>query len=143
MLACDISVNNTLAIVNSRLIGHYTLIDPRLRVVGVAIKHWASQRGINDRSVGTLSSFSLVIMLIHLMQRRRVPILPSLQDIAIQRNHAPLFVNGVDCRFGTEKAEIDEELDYLRKGRPPNDENAGFLLHEFFRYYGFEYSRAS
>eukprot|EP00397_Hematodinium_sp_SG-2012_P053380 GEMP01063687.1.p1 GENE.GEMP01063687.1~~GEMP01063687.1.p1 ORF type:complete len:364 (+),score=63.04 GEMP01063687.1:108-1199(+) len=141
MMACDISINNTLAIVNSRLIGHYTLIDPRLRTVGIAIKHWAAQRGINDRSVGTLSSFSLVLMLIHLFQRRRIPIVPSLQDVAIQRNHAPLFVNGVDCRFSSEKSEVDEELEYLRKGSPPNDENAGFLLHEFFRYYGFDYKQ--
>jgi len=141
MLACDISINNTLAIVNSRLIGNYALIDPRVRTVGIIIKDWAAQRGINDRSIGTLSSFSLVMMLIHLFQRRHVPILPSLQDIAIQRNHAPVYIDGVDCRFSTDKTEIEEELAYLRNGKPPNTENAGFLLHEFFRYYGFEYKQ--
>merc|ERR550534_361879 len=141
MLACDISVNNALAIVNSRLLGHYTLIDSRLRTVGIAIKDWAAQRGINDRSVGTLSSFSLVLMLIHLLQRRSVPILPSLQDIAIQRCYSPVFVNGEDCRFSTDSDEIEQEMNYLRKGSPPNTENAGFLLHEFFRYYGFEYKQ--
>jgi len=141
MLACDISINNTLAIVNSRLIGHYALIDPRVRTIGITIKHWAAQRGINDRSVGTLSSFSLIMMLVHLLQKRNIPILPSLQDIAMQRNHSAIYVNGVDCRFSTDKVEIEEEMEYLRRSKPANSENAGFLLHEFFKYYGFDYKQ--
>lgn len=39
MLATDISVNNTLAVVNSRLIGAYMEIDPRLRPLGIAVKY--------------------------------------------------------------------------------------------------------
>ncbi|KAF4710863.1 hypothetical protein FOZ63_005673, partial [Perkinsus olseni] len=140
MLATDISVNNTLAVVNSRLIGAYMEIDPRLRPLGIAVKYWCKARGINDRSRGTLSSFSLILMMIHFLQRRPAPVLPSLQDLALQHNMPPLYVQGVDCRFATDSKMITEELDYLCKdngGR--NTESVGFLLHEFFRYYGYMY----
>merc|ERR1719384_1624698 len=69
MIACDISVNNVLAVVNSRLVGQYVRTDERLRTLGVGLKAWAQARGINDRSRGTISSFSLVLMLIHFLQR--------------------------------------------------------------------------
>merc|ERR1719384_1951547 len=99
MIACDISVNNVLAVVNSRLVGQYVRTDERLRTLGVGLKAWAQARGINDRSRGTVSSFSLVLMLIHFLQRRDPPVLPSLQDIAFSRSLPPEFVNGVDCRY--------------------------------------------
>ncbi|EER18371.1 caffeine-induced death protein 1, putative [Perkinsus marinus ATCC 50983] len=140
MLATDISVNNTLAVVNSRLIGAYMEIDPRLRPLGIAVKYWCKARGINDRSRGTLSSFSLILMMIHFLQRRPAPVLPSLQDLALQHNMPPLYVQGVDCRFATDPKMIAEDLDYQCKengGR--NTESVGFLLHEFFRYYGYMY----
>ncbi|KAF4678102.1 hypothetical protein FOL47_005381 [Perkinsus chesapeaki] len=140
MLATDISVNNTLAVVNSRLIGAYMEIDPRLRPLGIAVKYWCKARGINDRSRGTLSSFSLILMMIHFLQRRPAPVLPSLQDLALQHNMPPLYVQGVDCRFATDPKMVSDELDYLCKehgGR--NTESVGYLLHEFFRYYGYMY----
>ncbi|KAF4756634.1 hypothetical protein FOZ62_013328, partial [Perkinsus olseni] len=128
------------AVVNSRLIGAYMEIDPRLRPLGIAVKYWCKARGINDRSRGTLSSFSLILMMIHFLQRQPAPVLPSLQDLALQHNMPPLYVQGVDCRFATDSKMITEELDYLCKdngGR--NTESVGFLLHEFFRYYGYMY----
>lgn len=112
LLACDISVNNVLAIANSKLVGEYTKIDRRLITLGVCVKAWANARGINDRSRGTLSSFSLVLMLIHYLQNNGI--LPSLQDLAVARNYAPVYVNGVDCRFCGDGAEIAEELEFLR-----------------------------
>ena len=139
MLACDISVNNIMAIVNSRLIGRYTEIDPRMHTLGMAIKYWAKARGINDRSRGTLSSFSLISCLVHFLQRRPVPVLPSLQDLAFTKNHPPVYINGFDCRYATDADEIAEELAYQRGDKDPSDENVGYLLHEFFQYYAYQY----
>jgi len=139
MVACDISVNNVLAVVNSRLLGDYVRLDSRVRSLGLCIKAWAQARGINDRSKGTVSSFALSLMLIHFLQRRPVPILPSLQDIAFSRSSPPDFVNGVDCRYCKDPELIEEELKYLRRGGPPNSESVGLLLLEFFKYYGHDY----
>jgi len=138
-VACDISVNNTLAIVNSKLIGAYMAVDRRLRAVGLALKHWAKSRGINDRSRGTLSSFALILMLIHLFQKRPVPILPGLQDLATAHSYAPVYINGADCRYCTNRKEIEEELAFLQGGHAPNSESVGYLLYSFFRHFGYDY----
>ena len=104
MLSCDISVNNVLAIANSRLIGQYVACDKRLLTLGTIVKAWAANRGINDRSRGTLSSFSLILMLVSFMQD--LSLLPSLQDLAIARGYSPVYVNGVDCRYCTDMSDI-------------------------------------
>lgn len=137
-LACDISVNNNLAVINSRLIGAYCSIDPRMQPLGIVVKSWAKARGINDRSRGTLSSFSLLLMLIHFLQRRSPPILPSLQDLALELNEPLIYLQGSDIRFISDKQAIESEMHRLRNGSQ-NEESLGQLLYEFFRYYGFEY----
>lgn len=137
-LACDISINNSLAVVNSQLIGAYCSADPRVGQLGMTIKHWAAARGINDRSRGTLSSFSLLLMLINFLQKRTPPILPSLQDLALELNEPLVYCQGADVRFVSDKATINSEMNRINRGAP-NEESVGELLHGFFRYYGFEY----
>lgn len=139
MVTCDISVNNTLAVVNSRLLRRYVRLDDRLRTLGFCLKAWAQARGINDRSRGTISSFSLVLMLIHFLQRRDPPVLPSLQDIAFSRSLPPDYINGIDCRFCSDDVLIQAELDYLRGGQPADRESTGHLMLDFFRHFGHEY----
>lgn len=139
-LACDISINNSLAVVNSRLIGAYSAIDSRVVELGMAIKYWANARGINDRSRGTISSFSLLLMLIHFLQRRAPPILPSLQDLAFEKNEPPSYCMGSDIRYANDPIIIQNEMDRLSVDHgAPNQESSGELLLEFFRYYGYTY----
>lgn len=47
-LACDINVNNTLALENTRMIRVYVEIDPRVRQLMMIIKHWTRRRVIKD-----------------------------------------------------------------------------------------------
>eukprot|EP01114_Cavostelium_apophysatum_P023288 TRINITY_DN8724_c0_g1_i2.p1 TRINITY_DN8724_c0_g1~~TRINITY_DN8724_c0_g1_i2.p1 ORF type:complete len:395 (+),score=68.20 TRINITY_DN8724_c0_g1_i2:85-1269(+) len=70
-LQCDICVNNRLAVVNSRLVHHYTEIDPRFRPLGYVIKNWAKAREINEPYKGTLSSYAYVLMVLHFLQNRK------------------------------------------------------------------------
>ena len=139
-LACDISINNNLAVVNSRLLGAYCTIDPRVSILGFTIKHWAKARGINDRSRGTLSSFSLLLMLIHFLQRRSPPILPSLQDLALVHNEPLMYLQGSDVRFMTDPSAIASEMTRLTNG-VPNEESVGKLLCDFFKFYGYDYKQ--
>lgn len=44
----DVTINNMLACVNTRLLNAYANIDPRLRQIVFLVKHWAKQRGVND-----------------------------------------------------------------------------------------------
>ncbi|PHJ23916.1 polynucleotide adenylyltransferase [Cystoisospora suis] len=140
MVACDISVNNLLAVVNSKLLGAYVHTDKRLRTLGYSVKWWAKGRNINDRARGTVSSFSLILMLIHFLQRHaNPPVLPSLQDIAIHQQAPPVYIGGVDCRYTSDRTAIERELAFLRNGRAANTRSPGTLLLQFFHYYGYEY----
>lgn len=47
-LACDLNVNNTISLQNTRMIKTYVAIDPRVRPLILIIKHWTKQRKLND-----------------------------------------------------------------------------------------------
>lgn len=47
-LACDMNVNNTLALENTRMIRTYIDIDDRVRPLAMIIKYWTRRRVMND-----------------------------------------------------------------------------------------------
>jgi DNA polymerase sigma len=47
-LACDMNVNNTLALENTRMVRTYVSIDDRVRPLAIIIKYWTRRRIIND-----------------------------------------------------------------------------------------------
>jgi len=47
-LACDMNVNNTLALENTRMVRTYVEIDERVRPLAMIIKHWTKRRILND-----------------------------------------------------------------------------------------------
>ncbi|KAM4871286.1 poly(A) RNA polymerase GLD2-like isoform X2 [Urocitellus parryii] len=77
----DLNVNNIVGIRNTFLLRTYAYLENRVRPLVLVIKKWASHHEINDASRGTLSSYSLVLMVLHYLQTLPEPILPSLQKI--------------------------------------------------------------
>ena len=47
-IACDMNVNNPIALENTELIRAYVALDPRVRPLAMIIKHWAKKRMLND-----------------------------------------------------------------------------------------------
>ena len=47
-LACDMNVNNTLALENTRMVKTYVEIDHRVRPLAMIIKHWTKRTIVND-----------------------------------------------------------------------------------------------
>lgn len=95
----DVTVNNILAIVNTKLLRDYAAVDDRLLQLVFVVKLWAKRRQVNDSYRGTLSSYCYVLMCIHLLQQRSPPVLPCLQ--AMQPTHtrypSPIHIMGVLC----------------------------------------------
>jgi len=58
-LACDMNVNNTLALENTRMIKTYVQLDSRVRPLAMIIKHWTKRRIVND--AGKYMRASLII----------------------------------------------------------------------------------
>jgi len=124
-VACDVCVNNFLAVLNTRLLRDYAQLDPRLRQLVYAVKHWARRRCVNEPYTGTLSSYCYVLMCIHLLQTRSPPILPCLQAMnhTFRRDVEGLAVGYCD------------DLRPLAGAGARNGESLADLLLAFFTYW--------
>uniref|UniRef100_A0A061SDQ2 Nucleotidyltransferase family protein n=1 Tax=Tetraselmis sp. GSL018 TaxID=582737 RepID=A0A061SDQ2_9CHLO len=123
---CDITVNNILACINTKLLRDYAALDPRLRQLVFIIKHWAKRRKVNEAYTGTLSSYAYVLMCIHLLQQRDPPVLPCLQSVA-----PPTFKRTV----GSCCCDYFDNVSALSGFGSGNTETVSELLMAFFDYW--------
>ncbi|KAK9325709.1 hypothetical protein V1517DRAFT_144469 [Lipomyces orientalis] len=131
-VACDMNVNNMLALENTKMIKTYVQIDPRVRPLAMIIKHWTKQRSLNDAAGGgTLSSYSWICLIINFLQLRTPPILPVLHKIGSGARPENV-VNGVDISFC-------DNLEYFVGYGEENTESLGQLLFEFFKWYAYDF----
>ncbi|KAI0376206.1 hypothetical protein F5Y04DRAFT_214951 [Hypomontagnella monticulosa] len=129
-LSCDMNVNNTLALENTRMIKTYVQIDDRVRPLAMIIKYWTRRRIVNDAAFGgTLSSYTWICMIIAFLQLRQPPVLPALH----QRPHQKL------PRKDGEIASFADDIDKLQGFGSKNTSSLGELLFEFFRFYAHEF----
>ncbi|KAI9047078.1 hypothetical protein LZ554_009151 [Drepanopeziza brunnea f. sp. 'monogermtubi'] len=129
-LACDMNVNNPLALENTRMIKTYVQIDPRVRPLAMIIKHWTKERVVNDAAFGcTLSSYTWICMIIYFLQNRKPPILPALHQRPQDKLPRP---NGDESAFA-------DDLRALAGFGKDNPDSLGDLLFQFFRYYSHEF----
>jgi DNA polymerase sigma len=52
-LACDMNVNNTLALENTRMVRTYVEIDERVRPLAMIIKYWTKRRILCDAGMSS------------------------------------------------------------------------------------------
>uniref|UniRef100_A0A8C4YN14 polynucleotide adenylyltransferase n=1 Tax=Gopherus evgoodei TaxID=1825980 RepID=A0A8C4YN14_9SAUR len=124
----DLNVNNVVGIRNTFLLRTYAYIENRVRPLVLVVKKWASFHDINDASRGTLSSYSLVLMVLHYLQTLPEPILPSLQ-----KNYPESFSPTMQLHLVHQAPRTIPP--YLSK----NGSTLGDLLVGFFKYYATEF----
>ncbi|CAE8690055.1 unnamed protein product, partial [Polarella glacialis] len=73
----DLSVNNTFPLPNTRLLGAYADLDPRVRKLGILVKLWSKHWGVCGAADGSLSSYAFQNMVIYFLQESEK--LPCLQ----------------------------------------------------------------
>ncbi|EAA34854.3 hypothetical protein GE21DRAFT_2198 [Neurospora crassa] len=129
-LACDMNVNNTLALENTRMVRTYVEIDERVRPLAMIIKYWTRRRIINDAAFGgTLSSYTWICLTIAFLQLRDPPVLPALH----QENSLKLL------RPDGTKSDFADDIDKLRGFGDKNKDSLAALLFNFFRFYAHEF----
>ncbi|OAF99184.1 uncharacterized protein CC84DRAFT_1130906 [Paraphaeosphaeria sporulosa] len=129
-LACDMNVNNTPALENTRMINTYIQIDERVRPLAMIIKHWTKERILNDAALGgTISSYTWMCMILNFLQTRNPPILPALHTLPYRAK---------DKTGKPSQSEFADDLDALIGFGSKNTESLGQLLFHFFRHYGHE-----
>ena len=138
----DITVHTMLPIQNTSLIRLYSLYDQRFHILGLYIKHWAKINKIHGAADNYLSSYALLLMLIHFLQKVVEPkVLPNLQRVDKNKTIDYEYVYNQE----TIKTNIyyEEDLykirEYMNKvnGGKENKESAASLLIKFFEYYSY------
>ncbi|XP_076069141.1 terminal uridylyltransferase 7-like isoform X2 [Oratosquilla oratoria] len=130
-LEADLSLYNTLALHNTKLLATYAKVDNRVKIIGYVMKYFAKLCDIGDASRGSLSSYAYIIMVIHFLQQTHPPVVPVLQELYDHSKPAPkLIIDGWNAWFCNAKAVPCIWKDYKK-----NKESVGELWVNLLRYY--------
>lgn len=120
----DLNINNTVGIANTQLLAAYSRVDWRVPPLVLVIKKWAQDCKINNAKEMTLSSYSLVLMVIHYLQCGcDPPVLPCLQRMQPRRYDSGDYWKWLNPH--------GEHINY----RSRNTQSLGSLFYGFFDYY--------
>uniref|UniRef100_A0A8B9FXB3 Terminal uridylyl transferase 4 n=1 Tax=Amazona collaria TaxID=241587 RepID=A0A8B9FXB3_9PSIT len=131
----DISLYNTLAQHNTRMLATYAAIDPRVQYLGYTMKVFAKRCDIGDASRGSLSSYAYILMVLYFLQQRNPPVIPVLQEIFDGKQIPQRMVDGWNAFFFDDMEELKKRLPALGK----NTESLGELWLGLLRFYTEEF----
>ncbi|XP_059297425.1 protein HESO1 isoform X4 [Lycium ferocissimum] len=80
-ISCDISINNLIGQMKSKILYWISMIDGRFRDMVLLVKEWAKAHNINDSKTGTLNSYTLSLLVVFHFQTCVPAILPPLKEI--------------------------------------------------------------
>lgn len=128
----DLSLYNTLALQNTKLLYTYAKIDHRVKCLGYAMKYFAKLCDIGDASRGSLSSYAYVLMVLHFLQQCKPPVIPVLQELYDHSKPAPqLVIDGWNAWFFDNLGDLKTEWKDYGKNTDP----VGQLWVNMLRYY--------
>ena len=137
----DITVHNLLPILNTKLIYLYSILDQRFHLIGIYLKYWAKMNKLHGAADNYLSSYALLLMLIHFFQKVVEPkILPNLQKIELKEKFYEYNQNAnvikTNIYFAKDLQKIKKHMKVENNGQM-NTETASTLLVKFFEYYSY------
>ncbi|CAK6976408.1 terminal uridylyltransferase 4 isoform X3 [Scomber scombrus] len=131
----DISLYNTLAQHNTRMLAAYAALDPRVQFLGYTMKVFAKRCDIGDASRGSLSSYAYILMVLYFLQQRQPPVIPVLQEIFDGSTVPQRMVDGWNAFFFDDLEDLRRRLSELQ----PNTESVGELWLGLLRFYTEEF----
>ncbi|XP_031731886.1 terminal uridylyltransferase 4 [Anarrhichthys ocellatus] len=131
----DISLYNTLAQHNTRMLATYAALDPRVQFLGYTMKVFAKRCDIGDASRGSLSSYAYILMVLYFLQQKQPPVIPVLQEIFDGNTVPQRMVDGWNAFFCDDLEDLRRHLSELQ----PNTESVGELWLALLRFYTEEF----
>ncbi|XP_040898522.1 terminal uridylyltransferase 4 [Toxotes jaculatrix] len=127
----DISLYNTLALHNTRLLASYAAIDRRVKILCYVMKVFAKMCDIGDASRGSLSSYAYTLMVLFFLQQRNPPVIPVLQEIYDGKKKPEVLVDGWNVYFFDDLKTLPSSWPQYGK----NAETVGELWLGLLRFY--------
>uniref|UniRef100_A0A1B0GL72 Uncharacterized protein n=2 Tax=Lutzomyia longipalpis TaxID=7200 RepID=A0A1B0GL72_LUTLO len=126
----DLNYNNCVGIRNTHLLYWYSNMDWRVRPLVLVVKMWAQYHCINNAKNSTISSYSLVLMVIHFLQAGVTPaILPCLHKMYPEKFGADNDIRTINIH------------ENLKAYNSQNQQTLGELFLQFLEYFSnFDYS---
>ncbi|XP_051853001.1 terminal uridylyltransferase 7 isoform X2 [Antechinus flavipes] len=134
-LEVDISLYNTLALHNTKLLAAYSAIDPRVKYLCYTMKVFTKMCDIGDASRGSLSSYAYTLMVLYFLQQRDPPVIPVLQEIYEEEKRPEIIVDGWNTYF----FDRISELPAFWPEHGKNTESVGELWLGLLRFYTEEF----
>ena len=143
LINIDITVHTMLPLYNTKLIRTYSLIDQRFHIMGIYIKYWVKKNHINGALDKYLSSYAILILIIHFLQSEiDIKILPNLQKIENKINNYEYSHSGkeliTNIYFEEDMDKINNNLKKINCDKENND-SIGELILKFFEFYSYKY----
>ena len=139
----DITVHTMLPFYNTILIRTYSLIDQRFHIMGIYIKYWVKKNKINGSIDKFLSSYAILILIIHFLQSEiDIKVLPNLQKIENKIINYKYSHSGkelvTNIYFEKDFEKINNNLKKINYEKENND-SIGELILKFFEFYSYKY----
>ncbi|XP_052792029.1 speckle targeted PIP5K1A-regulated poly(A) polymerase-like [Mya arenaria] len=128
-IKCDLSLNNKLALQNTKLLYLYSVLNSRVRLLVYAIRYWGKVKLVsgNNKASTKLSNYALTLMVLNYLQNTDPPVLPTIEKLS--QLHGPTGrtkIEGWDCTFA---------MDWQIIPQSTNNQSAAELLSGFFSYW--------
>ncbi|KAK3559075.1 hypothetical protein QTP86_002989 [Hemibagrus guttatus] len=126
----DITINNRLAVRNTRFLQLCSGLDSRVRPLAYTVRFWAKQKQIAGNPSGggpLLNNYALTLLLLFYLQTVSPPVLPSVEQLKnMACEEEECVIDGWDCTFPSQPISV-----------PPskNTDDLCTLLFGFFTYF--------
>jgi DNA polymerase sigma len=114
--------------------------------MGIYIKHWAKRNKINGATEKYLSSYALLLMLIHFLQEEIKPsVLPILQKVEnttinYEYSHSDAIIN-CNVYFEEDMEKVKTYMNIINNNET-NKDSVTELLIKFFEFYAYKYDQS-
>ena len=140
----DMTMHTILNIKNTEMLRFYSLYEQRFHILGIFMKFLVKKNHINGANEKFLSSYALLILIIHFLQNTSPVILPNLQEITKNVTDIHTYYHGekklqTNLYYEKNIDVINQYMNAINEGKE-NNSSVGELLVEFLEYYCYKYN---